>query len=148
MSFLERLNADMKQALKNKDKQKLSLIRMLKSALQNEQIKKGQELSDDDTLAVLSREMKQRKESLREFEKAGRDDLVQQVQDEINVLQTYLPEPLSETELKTLIAQTIDEIQASSKKDMGKVMSTLMPKVKGRAEGQLVQQLVMEELSK
>lgn len=148
MSFLERLNADMKQALKNKDKQKLSLIRMLKSALQNEQIKKGQELSDVDTLAVLSREMKQRKESLREFEKAGRDDLVQQVQDEINVLQTYLPEPLSETELKTLIAQTIDEIQASSKKDMGKVMSTLMPKVKGRAEGQLVQQLVMEELSK
>lgn len=148
MSFLERLNADMKQALKNKDKQKLSLIRMLKSALQNEQIKKGQELSDDDTLAVLSREMKQRKESLREFEKAGRDDLVQQVQDEINVLQTYLPEPLSETELKTLIAQTIDEIQASSKKDMGKVMSTLMPKVKGRAEGQLVQQLVIEELSK
>lgn len=148
MSFLERLNADMKQALKNKDKQKLSLIRMLKSALQNEQIKKGQELSDVDTLAVLSREMKQRKESLREFEKAGRDDLVQQVQDEINVLQTYLPEPLSETELKTLIAQTIDEIQASSKKDMGKVMSTLMPKVKGRAEGQLVQQLVIEELSK
>lgn len=148
MSFLERLNADMKQALKNKDKQKLSLIRMLKSALQNEQIKKGQELSDVDTLAVLSREMKQRKESLREFENAGRDDLVQQVQDEINVLQTYLPEPLSETELKTLIAQTIDEIQASSKKDMGKVMSTLMPKVKGRAEGQLVQQLVIEELSK
>ena len=99
MSLLERLNNDMKQAMKNKEKDKLSVIRMVKSALQNEAIKLGKTLTEDEELTVLSRELKQRKDSLQEFEKAGRTDLVDKVKEEITVLELYMPKQLSEEEL-------------------------------------------------
>ncbi|GGK18559.1 hypothetical protein GCM10010965_09440 [Caldalkalibacillus thermarum] len=148
MSLVDQLNHDMKQAMKNKEKTRLSVIRMVKAALKNEEIKLGRTLTDDDVLTVLSREMKQRKESLQEFEKAGRDDLVETLNQEIAVLETYLPEQLSEDELRQLVSDTIAEVGATSKADMGKVMGAIMPKVKGKADGSLVNRLVQEALAK
>ncbi|MGG4000145.1 GatB/YqeY domain-containing protein [Anoxybacillus kestanbolensis] len=147
MSLLERLNNDMKQAMKNKEKDKLSVIRMVKSALQNEAIKLGKTLTEDEELTVLSRELKQRKDSLQEFEKAGRTDLVDKVKEEITVLELYMPKQLSEEELVQIVKETIAEVGASSKADMGKVMGAIMPKVKGKADGSLVNQLVQQHLS-
>lgn len=123
MGLLERLNQDMKQAMKNKEKDRLSVIRMVKASLQNEAIKLGKsELTEEEELTVLSRELKQRKDSLQEFENAGRSDLVEKVKAEIAVITEYMPEQLSEEELIQIIKTTISEVNATSKSDMGKVM--------------------------
>jgi uncharacterized protein len=147
MSLLERLNNDMKQAMKNKEKEKLSVIRMVKASLQNEAIKLGRELTEEDELTVISRELKQRKDSLHEFEQAGRQDLVDKIQNELAVLEDYMPKQLTEEELTEIVKETIAEVQASSKADMGKVMGAIMPKVKGKADGSLVNKLVLQNLS-
>ncbi|BAU27254.1 hypothetical protein DFP93_11355 [Aneurinibacillus soli] len=146
MRLVERLTDDMKQAMKSKDKLKLSVIRMVKSAIKNEEINHGKELSDDEVLTVLTRELKQRRDSLQEFEKAGRDDLAAASRDEIAVLMEYMPEQLGEEDIRKLVAEAIEQTSASSKKDMGKVMGVLMPKVKGRADGALVNKVVQELL--
>jgi uncharacterized protein len=147
MSLLERLNNDMKQAMKNKEKDKLSVIRMVKASLQNEAIKLGTELTEDAELTVLSREVKQRKDSLHEFDKAGREDLVEKLRTELAVVELYLPEQLSEEELSEIVTETISEVGAKSKAEMGKVMAAIMPKVKGKADGSLVNKLVQQHLS-
>ncbi|WP_026692852.1 GatB/YqeY domain-containing protein [Peribacillus kribbensis] len=148
MSLLERLNNDMKQAMKNKEKDRLSVIRMLKSALQNEAIKlMKQDLTEEEELTVLSRELKQRKDSLHEFEKAGRQDLADKLLTEINYVEVYMPEQLSEEDLAAIVQETVKEVNASSKADMGKVMGAIMPKVKGKADGSLVNKLVLQQLS-
>ncbi|MEN2765944.1 GatB/YqeY domain-containing protein [Ornithinibacillus xuwenensis] len=148
MSLLTQLNNDMKQAMKNKDKERLSVIRMVKASLQNESIKLGKsELSEDEDLSILSRELKQRKDSLQEFKSAGRDDLVEKLEMEINIIQEYMPEQLSDEELSAIVQETIQETGASSKKDMGKVMSAIMPKVKGKADGSKINKLVQEHLN-
>jgi len=148
MSLLERLNNDMKQAMRNKEKDKLSVIRMIKASLQNEAIKLGvKELSEADELTVLSRELKQRKDSLHEFEKANRPDLVEKLRTEISIVELYMPKQLSEEELTDIVKQTIQEVGASSKADMGKVMAAIMPKVKGKADGSLVNKFVQQHLS-
>jgi uncharacterized protein len=141
-----RLDADMKQAMKDKDKIRLSTIRMVRTAIKNAEIDQQKTLSEDEVLAILNRELKQRRDSLQAFESAGRVDLVEAVKQEIDVLMDYLPKQLSEDELSELIRQAIQETGASSKADMGKVMSVLMPKVKGRADGKLVNQLVQKHL--
>ncbi|WP_067837066.1 GatB/YqeY domain-containing protein [Amphibacillus sediminis] len=148
MSLLESLNQDMKQAMRNKEKQKLSVIRMVKASLQNEAIKLGKDnLSEEEELTVLARELKQRKDSLREFKEAGRDDLVENLTVELDVLQAYMPEQLSAEELEQIVIETIAEVKATSKKEMGKVMGALMPKVKGKADGTEVNKLVQKHLS-
>lgn len=148
MSLLETLNQDMKQAMRNKEKQKLSTIRMVKASLQNEAIKLGNEsLSEEAELTVLARELKQRKDSLREFKEAGRDDLVESLDSEIEFLQEYMPEQLSDEELEAIVVETIKQVQATSKQEMGKVMGALMPKVKGKADGTQVNKLVQKHLS-
>ncbi|WHY55137.1 GatB/YqeY domain-containing protein [Peribacillus simplex] len=147
MSLLERLNNDMKQAMKNKEKDKLSVIRMLKASIQNEAMKQRQDLTDDEELTVLSRELKQRKDSLQEFENAGRSDLVDKVRTELVYVEAYMPEQLSEEDLSKIVKQTIEEVNATSKADMGRVMGALMPKVKGKADGSLVNKLVQQHLS-
>ncbi|MCV9884903.1 GatB/YqeY domain-containing protein [Metabacillus halosaccharovorans] len=148
MSLLDRLNQDMKQAMKNKEKDKLVVIRMVKAALQNEAIKLGNnELSAEEELTVLSRELKQRKDSLQEFKNADRLDLVEKTQAEIDILVDYMPEQLSEEEVSEIVKKTISEVNATSKADMGKVMGALMPKVKGKADGSLVNKLVQQQLS-
>lgn len=148
MARLDELNQEMKIAMKAKDKEKLSTIRMLKSALQTEQINKGEELTEEDELTVLSREKKQRVESLNEFKTAGRDDLVLKLEREIEIVDDYLPAQLSEEEVREIVQDTVKQTGASSMKDMGKVMGALMPKVKGKADGNLVSSIVKEELNK
>lgn len=137
----------MKQAMKNKDKEKLTVIRMIKASIQNESIKTGSELSEEEELSVLSREVKQRKDSLHEFEKASRQDLVDKVRAELKHVEIYMPKQLSEEELSEIVVSIIAETGASSKKEMGKVMAALMPKVKGKADGSLVNKLVQQHLS-
>ncbi len=137
----------MKLAMKSQDKFKLSVIRMVRAAIKNIEIDQRKTLDDQEVLDVLNREIKQRKDSLQEFEKAGRDDLAENLKAEIAVLMEYMPQQLSDEEVKAIVQQTIQEVGASSKADMGKVMGALMPKVKGRADGKLVNQLVQQLLS-
>lgn len=146
MNLSERLNEDMKQAMKSKDKHSLSTIRMVRSTIKNLEIDLKRTLDDNEVLDILSREIKQRKDALQEFEKAGRDDLVANANAEIEIIGKYLPAQLSEEEIKVIVQQTIQETGASSKADMGKLMSALMPKVKGRADGKLVNQVVQQFL--
>ncbi|NGQ94121.1 GatB/YqeY domain-containing protein [Brevibacillus sp. SYP-B805] len=146
MSVIERLNQDMKQAMKDKATLKLSVIRMVKAAIANEEIKKGGALSEDEELTILTRELKQRRESLHEFEKAGREDLASKTREEIEVLNAYLPAQLSEDEVRQIVRDAIAATGAVSRKEMGKVMGAIMPKVKGKADGSLVQRIVSEEL--
>ncbi|GEN31060.1 hypothetical protein HNQ35_000736 [Cerasibacillus quisquiliarum] len=148
MSILEQLNKDMKEALKAKDKERLSVIRMVKASLQNEMIKLGtNKLSEDQELTILSRESKQRKDSLQEFKTAKREDLVEKIENELDILQQYMPEQLEFKELEQLVEHTIKQLNASSKKDMGRVMGALISKTKGKADGALVSKLVQEKLS-
>ncbi|MFB5762725.1 GatB/YqeY domain-containing protein [Paenibacillus medicaginis] len=146
MNLSERLNEDMKQAMKSKDKFKLSTIRMVRSTIKNLEIELKRDLDDNELLDILSREIKQRKDALQEFEKAGRDELAESNKAEIELLSQYLPVQLTEEEIKVIVQQTIQETGASSKADMGKVMAALMPKVKGRADGKLVNQAVQQFL--
>ncbi|PTL40552.1 GatB/YqeY domain-containing protein [Alkalicoccus saliphilus] len=146
LSILDKLNQDMKEAMRAKEKQRLTVIRSVKSSVQNEAINAGHELSDEEVLTVLNREMKQRRESLQEFEKAGREDLVDKIQQEISILADYMPEQLSDKELQAVVDETIAETGASSKADMSRVMGAVMPKVKGRADGTAVRSLVQQSL--
>lgn len=146
MSVMERLNQDLKQAMKDKAATKLSVIRMVKAAIKNEEINKGSLLSEDEELSILTRELKQRRESLQEFEKAGREDLVEKIHEEIAVLASYMPAQLSEDEIRQIATEVISQVGASSKKEMGKVMGAMMPKVKGKADGNLVQKIVSDLL--
>lgn len=146
MNLSEKLNEDMKQAMKNQDKFRLSVIRMIRSSIKNIEIDLRRTLDDQEVIDILNREMKQRKDSLQDFEKAGRNDLAEAVKAEIAIVSEYLPEQLSEEEIKKIVQDTILETGASSKSEMGKVMGALMPKVKGRADGKLVNRWVQQLL--
>lgn len=147
MLILDHINQDMKQAMKDKETLKLSVIRMLKSSLKNEEINLGRPLNEEEELSILSRELKMRQDSLQEFENAGRTDLADKTRLEIDIVKSYLPVQLSADELRDIIREAVSASGATSKKDMGKVMAVLMPKVKGRADGKLVNQFVSEMLS-
>ncbi len=147
MSLLETLNDDIKVAMRSKDKEALAILRMIKSSIQNEQINKGENLSPDEELTLVSREMKQRKESLSEFEKAGRKDLIEQANFGISIVSNYLPNQLSDEELRRVITEAVASTGATSMKDFGKVMGAVMPKTKGKADGQKVNALVKELIS-
>lgn len=146
MSLLEQLTNDMKEAMKAKDKVTLGVVRMVKSSVSNEQIKLGHDFTADEELAVLSREMKQRVEELESYKDADREDLAEEIQGQIDVLKRYMPEQMSEEEVVAVVKETIAEVGASSKADLGKVMGALMPKVKGKADGKLVNQTVQSLL--
>lgn len=146
MTLLSTLNTDMKTAMRAKDKERLAVIRMLKASLQNEEIKVGHELNADEELTILSREMKQRRDSLAEFEKAGREDLSEKVKIEIAIVENYLPAQLTDEEIRQIVAQAIAETGATSAKEFGKVMGAVMPKVKGKADGNQVNVIVKELL--
>lgn len=142
MSLLETLKSDMIKAMKACDKDTLSVVRMLKAAIQNEQIEVGHDLTPDEEISVLNREYKQRKESLAEFKKAGRDDLIEKTTAEMKVVEKYLPQQLSADEVKAKVAEVIKEQNATSMKDFGKVMGAAMKALKGQADGQLVNKTV------
>lgn len=148
MSLQERLTDDMKQAMRAKQKDRLTTIRMVKASLQNEAIKFGrQDLTEEEELTVLNREMKQRRDSLREFESAGRHDLVEKIQAEIVVLEAYMPKQLSEEEVQEIVDAAIAQTGASAPSDMGKVMGIVMPQLKGKADGALINRLVKQRLA-
>lgn len=150
MSLQVRLSEDMKLAMKEKEagKLRLSVIRMVRSAVKYAEIDKKRELTDEEVLEVLTREVKMRRDAMEEFKKAGRDDLVQASQNELAILTAYLPEQLNEAEIRQLVCAAIAQTGASGEKELGKVMSVLMPKVKGRSDGKLVNTIVRAELAK
>ncbi len=142
----EKLLADQKVAMKAKDSFRLSVIRMLRAELQNSVIAKNAPLDREEELAVLTREVKRRKDSMVEYEKSTRQDLVDDLKKEIEILSTYLPEQLSEEELEQMVLDVIAEKGAETMRDMGKVMGSLMPRVKGKADGDKVRRLVEKNL--
>lgn len=150
MSIKDRLNEDMKQAMKEKEagKLRLSVIRMVRASIKNTEIDRRKELTtDEEVLDVLAKEVKMRRDSLEEFKKGNRPGLVAALEQEIAILMGYLPAQLSEAEVRTLVAEAVAQTGASGPKEMGKVMAALMPKVKGRADGKLVNAIVKELLS-
>jgi uncharacterized protein YqeY len=148
MSLLEKINENLKEALRNKDQKTLSSLRMLLSSIKNKKIELGKDPSDSEIELIVSKEIKQRKDSIIEFEKGGRNDLSKIELEEIQILTNYLPKQLDENEIKKLIKKTIAEVGANSMTDIGKVMGKLMPKVQGKADGSLVNSLVKKELEK
>ncbi len=148
MSLKEKLMEDMKQAMKAKEEGRLRLavIRMVRSAIRQAEIDGKKELDDEGIVSIISKEVKSRKDSLEEFRKGNRADLVQETEEEISVLLPYLPQQLSEDEVRALVEEAVRATGAATQKDMGKVMGVLMPKVKGRADGKLVNRLVREKL--
>jgi uncharacterized protein YqeY len=146
MDLKETLTADYKQAMKDGDKLKVSTIRMVFAGVKNEEIAKRSELTEEEFLTVLAREARQRKESIEEFGKGGRQDLVEKEERELSIIESYLPEQLSEDEVRDMIDRTIQEVGATSAGDLGKVMGKLMPLLKGKADGKKVNQMVRERL--
>ena len=146
MTLSDRINEDLKTAMKEKDSFKLGVIRMIKGAMQLAKPNPREELTDDDVVGVISKQIKMRKESIKEFEKAGRYDLITQNQKEIEILEAYMPEQLSEEELDKIIDKVFEEVKPSSVKDMGMIMKTISPLVKGKADMSLVNQKIKERL--
>lgn len=142
VSLKEQLTADMKEAMKNKEKERLAVIRMVRGAIRQQEIDGQKELGEEDVIAVISKEVKMRRDSMEEFQKGGREDLVEKTQAEIDVLLPYLPAQLSEDEVRELVKAAVEQTGAATPKDMGKVMGVLMPKVKGRADGKMVNNIV------
>ncbi len=149
MSLKEQLTEDMKQAMKAKEagKQRLSVIRMVRAAIKNVEIDSKKELTEEGVLDIVAKEVKMRRDSMDEFKKANRQDLVEQLEQEIAILLPYLPQQLTEEEVRALVSEAVAATGATTSKEMGKVMAILMPKVKGRADGKLVNTIVREALN-
>ena len=148
MSLLQKFDDELKVAIKTSDKLKVSVLRMAKATLKNRQIEKRGELSEDEILSVISMLSKQRRESIEQFSKGGRDDLANKEKQELEILQSYMPSQLTPEELDRIIIETIKESSAQDIKDIGKVMRLFMPRVKGAADGKVVNQRVKELLEK
>ena len=147
MQLRERLNAAMKDAMKSRDALRLSAIRMLLSSVKNREIELRRELSETEITETIVTLCKQRRESIRLFKEAGRQDLVDKEEAELALLVSFLPQQLTREELVSLVDKVITETSATSGKDMGKVMKALQPLVSGRADGKLVSEVVKEKLA-
>lgn len=146
MSLKDQLMDDFKDAMKNKEKERLSTLKMIKSDIRNEEIEKGEDLSDDEIRSILSKQAKNREDSIEQYRDGDREDLAEKEERELEIIRDYLPEPLTPEELRNLVEETIDEVDASDMSDMGDVMDSIMPRVRGRAVGGQVNQLVREKL--
>ena len=147
MGLKAQLLQDMKDAMRARDKLRLSTIRMINSLIKNAEIEKRGELTDDEIIQLLMKYAKQRKEAIEMYEKGGRQDLVEKEKAELAVVESYLPKQMSEEEIRELVKEAIEATGASSPKDIGKVMQHVMPKVKGRADGSVVNKIVREMLA-
>ena len=147
MTLKEQLTQDMKSAMKQKDRVQLATIRLLRSAIKNREIELREELNDEEVIKVISTSVKQHKESIEQFKKGGREELVKKEQAELKILESYLPQQMSEAEINALVQEAIEAVNATSMKDMGKVMKYIMPKTQGRADGKMINQLVTAQLS-
>jgi uncharacterized protein len=143
-----RLGEDFKQALRSGDKLRLSVIRLLTALIKNREVEKRGPLTDAEVLQAVVASCKQRQEAVEQYRLGGRQDLVDKESAELVILQSYLPRPLTSDELQALVLEAIREVQATSLKEMGKVMGVLMPRITGRADGKTVNTLVREALSK
>ena len=137
---------DLKTAMKNQDKEKLAVIRMVKGAIEMSELNKKHELNDEEVIDVITKEIKSRKDSINEFKKGGREDLITKTQAEIDILSTYLPKQLTIEELNKIIDEVFEVVKPESTKDMGKVMKELTPQVKGKADMGLVSKIVKEKI--
>ena len=146
MSLSEQIMSDMKEAMKARNKVRLNTVRMIKSALMNEKIKAGHDLTAEEELTVLSREKKQREESIEEFTKANRKDLADETKQELAIVESYLPKQMTQEELNQAVSSAIAEVNAQGKSDFGKVMKVLMPKIKGKADGKAASDVVRKQL--
>ena len=147
MALENRLVEEMKQAMKSSDKLRLSTIRMIRTAVKNKEIEQRKPLDDEGIIRVIQGMVRKSEESVEQFKAGGRMDLVEKETKEIETMKSYLPQPLSREEVLKVIDQTIEETKATSLKDLGKVMKSLMPKLGGKVDGALVNQWVKERLS-
>ena len=147
MNILERLESDMIKAAKARDSERLGAIRFVRSQTKNRQIELRRELKDEDVLEVLARIAKQHRESIEQFQAGGRDELVERERGQLAVIEQYLPAQLGEDELLEILSEVIEETGAAGPRDIGVVMKTIMPRVKGRADGKMVKTLVQSRLT-
>lgn len=147
MTLFEKINQDMITYMKSKDNFSLGVIRMVKGAIQLEAINKKKELTDDEVIAVISKQIKMRNDSINEFEKANRMDLVEQNKKEIAILNEYMPEQLSEDDINKIIEEAFNKINPTSSKDMGLIMKEVSPKLKGRADMGKVNAIIKEKIA-
>ena len=147
MTLLEKIDLDVKTALKSKNELRVTVVRMLKSELKYKQIDLGRDLTTEDEIVVVSSAAKKRSEAIEEYGRAGRDDLVRQESAEYDILKEYLPQQLSDDELAGAVMEAVAETDASSMKDFGVVMKALMPRTRGRADGKVVSSAVKAKLS-
>ncbi len=143
----EKLMEDLKDAMKNHDEVKKNTVTMIRAAIKQIEVDKKVVLEDNDIVEIISKEAKKRKDALAEFEKAGREDLINQTNEELAIIKSYLPEELSQEELEKIIIDTIAEVGAETMKDMGKVMQAVKTKTAGRADGKTINEIVKAKLS-
>lgn len=147
MGLLEEITQDMKKAMKSKEKDRMQVLRLLRSDLKKAKIDKRGDFTEEDAQQVINKAAKNRRESIESYKKGDRQDLVEEEQKELEVIEEYLPERMSDDEIKEIIDQVIEETGASGMQDMGKVMGTIMPKVRGKADGSKVQAIVRSKLA-
>ncbi len=146
MSLLDKINEDLKNAMKQKDSIKLSCLRMLKTSIKKEQVEKMKELTDEEIVKVIQSLIKKGKEAIENFRKGNRNDLAEKEEKEVKILYEYLPKQLSLQEIEKIVREAISEVNATSIKDLGKVMKIAMQKVKGRAQGKDVNEVAKKLL--
>ncbi|HEX30254.1 TPA: GatB/YqeY domain-containing protein [Candidatus Poribacteria bacterium] len=146
MTLKEKLLGDLKRAMKEKDRSALNAIRMITNDIKNREIELRRELDDGEIAQLISAQVRKREEAIEQFRKGNRMDLVEEESRQVELLKSYLPKPLSQEELSQMIDEAIEEAGAKSPKDLGKVMRLIMPKVRGRADGKLVNQMVRNKL--
>ncbi|MDP3792838.1 MAG: GatB/YqeY domain-containing protein [bacterium] len=144
----EKLQQDLKESLKSGDSRKRMVLGMVMAAVKNKEIEKRSELDDEEIVAVIASEIKKRRDAVVQYEKGGRPELAEQEKQEMDILMGYMPEQMPEDEIRTEVQKAIRETGAKDVKEMGKVLGALMPKIKGKADGQTVSKLVKEELQK
>ncbi len=146
MPLKEKLMEDLKSSMKTKDKVKKNVVTMVRAAIKQREVDERIELSDDEILNIIAKQVKQKKDSIEDFKKGSREDLVELTNREIAILQEYLPPQLCEEELVNIVKKAIEETGAKTKKDMGKIMANVMPQIKGRADGKQVNKIAMQYL--
>ncbi len=147
MTLKDRITADLKQAMRQRDQNVLTTLRLLQTAIRYEEVEKGRPLDDDEVVAVAARQAKQRRESIDAFRAAGRQDLVEPEEAQLQVLLGYLPQQMSTAEIEQAAREAIEEVGATGPGDLGAVMRVLMPRLKGKADGAMVNQVVRNLLA-
>ena len=147
MSIKDKLMADLKDAMKSHNKLRKDVITLIRSAIKQREVDERIELTDEDILTIISKQLKEKKSSIEDFKKGNREDLVKQTEDEMKILLEYLPKQLSQEDLKEIVKDAIDKENISSRKDIGKLMKAVMPQVKGKADGNAVNKIARELLN-